>query len=232
MTLLKRQGPLILCFLLGVAFFLQYYIPHPLSQKALTHVNEWVLISSGFAVLLGISSLVQVHSGKIARKASGWGYSVVVFVSLLATFAVGLWSRGNDFDAGNRMTAQGWIYTYMLNPLQATIFATLGFYVASAAFRTFRLKSLEAGILMAAALILLFGRIPLGEFLWSKVAGYDAAEAARSARSMNSVTEWVMTVPSMAGRRGVLLGITLGAIATSLKIILGIERAYLGGGKD
>jgi hypothetical protein len=41
------------------------------------------------------------------------------------------------------------------------------------------------------------------------------------------IQEWIMSVPQTAARRGILIGITLGSIAMSIRIILGIERTYM-----
>ncbi len=42
------------------------------------------------------------------------------------------------------------------------------------------------------------------------------------------VADWILRVPSMAARRGIFIGIGLGSIATALRVIVGIERTYLG----
>ncbi len=205
----RRTFPLLLTFLFGVAAALQYYIPHPVSEAALTEISVWLRIILGFAMILGIASLCHVHYAKIRTRVSGWGYSLVVYLSMLATIAVGLWSHGQEEGTGF-----GWIYSYVLLALQGTMFSMLGFFVASAAFRAFRARSKEAAVLLVAAVLMMFGRVPLGEYLIP---------------ATGPLAGWILNVLNTAARRGIIIGISLGGIATSIKIIFGIERSYLGG---
>jgi len=48
---------------------------------------------------------------------------------------------------------------------------------------------------------------------------------------MPGLVDWVMEVPNMVAQRGILIGAALGAVATGLKMVFGIERSYLGRGK-
>jgi hypothetical protein len=43
---------------------------------------------------------------------------------------------------------------------------------------------------------------------------------------MPDITDWVLDVLAMAGVRGVLLGVALGAILTGMRLLLGVERPY------
>jgi len=109
-----------------------------------------------------------------------------------------------------------WVFENVQVPMQSTVFALLAFFVVSASFRGFRARSLPAGILLGAALIALLSRSTVGEFLWD---------------GLPEFSDWIRAYPSMAARRAILIGIGLGSVTTSLRVIVGIERTWLGGGE-
>jgi hypothetical protein len=182
----------------------------------LTSATKWLQIIGGFALVLGVTSLFQVHAAKIRRKEAGWGYSMVLYAGMLGTMAVGWWANGKESVEGVS-TAFGWVYNFMMVPLQGTMFAILAFFIASAAYRSFRARSREAAVLLIAAVIVMMGRVPLGEYL-VPISG--------------DISQWILNVLNASVRRAILIGVSLGAIALSFKIIFGVERSYLGGGKE
>lgn len=225
----KRTLPVLIAFGVGFAFALQHYVPHGFSQKALAATSKWVTLIAAFVFLLGMMSVVQNHVRKIQIGAAGWGYSAVLFAAMLVTVAVGAACAGKTEPAPGEPapiygTAFGWIYKNGLTALSTTMFATLAFYVASAAFRAFRIKNFGAFLLLFFAVALLIGKAALGVWLWDSTIG-----SLHSALRMDAIVEWIMGTLNMPARRAILMGVALGMIAVSLKIILGIERTYLGG---
>jgi hypothetical protein len=224
MIFLRRQMPLLITLITGLVFAAQYYVPHPASEQLLTSVTQWLQIIGGFALVLGVTSLFHVHAVKIRRKEAGWGYSVVLYVGMLITIVAGLgysvnlgqWVSGKEQINGT-MTTFGWIYSYMMVPLQGTMFAILAFFIASAAYRSFRARSREAAVLLVAAVIVMMGRVPLGEYVLPL---------------SGDVSQWILNVLNASVRRAILIGVSLGVVALSFKIIFGLERSYLGGGKE
>ncbi len=217
MIFLRRQLPLLITFVTGVVFALQYYVPHPNSEALLKNGAVWLQIIGLFALILGVTSLFHIHAVKIRRKEAAWGYSFVLYAGIVVTLIVGLWVKGKESTDDGGLTAFGWIYSYAMVPLQGTMFAILAFFIASAAYRSFRARSKEATLLLSAAVIVMLGRVPLGEYLWE-----DSWH----------ITQWIMNVLNASVRRAILIGISLGAVALSLRIIFGLERSYLGGRKE
>lgn len=107
-----------------------------------------------------------------------------------------------------------YFFTHLIKPMQSTMFALLAFFVASAAYRAFRVKNFEATVLLIAAFLVMLGRVPIGSAIWS---GFPV------------ISTWIMENINMPGSRAITFGTAIGVIAVSLKIILGIERGYMGG---
>lgn len=118
------------------------------------------------------------------------------------------------------------LYEGIFKPAGSTMFALLAFFVASASFRAFRIKSKEAGLLMFSAFIVMLGNVPLGNLvskLWTWIPGIGPY------LNISSIKEWIMAYPSSAAQGAILIGAMLGYISSALKIIFGVERSHLGG---
>jgi uncharacterized membrane protein len=193
---------------MGIVMIVQFFIPHPASLETANVIYKWVIVLMAFALILAIGNLIRHHSHKIRKRKEDWPYSIVTLVGMFAMATIGLvWGVAPD-SLFQR------IFFNVLAPLGGTMFALLAYYMASAAYRSFRARSLEATLLLVSAFIVMIGFMPFGQYVHPRFPAF---------------AEWIMQVPNMASQRGILLGVAFGAIATALKIILGIERSWLGG---
>lgn len=163
----------------------------------------WASVMVAFALMLGLVNLFSAHISKIRARQNGWPYSIVLIVSFTLTFVIGL--NGPASEGGQA------IFEYVLRPLESTFFALMAFFMASAAYRAFRIRDFESFLLVAFAIIVLLGQVPAGFYLWP---------------DFPLVKEWVLRVPTMAGIRGILLGVALGTITTGLRVLIAVDRPY------
>ncbi len=205
-----RLGPLLITFLSGATIIAVYFIPHHNAQAVNAELLLWATIVYAFALILGSVSLWSTHARKIQRRAEGWPYSLVTLVTLVVVTVLGVWKGVSEGSPVSH------IYNMVNSPLASTMFALLAFFIASAAFRAFRARNVEATLLLITAILMMIGRVSVGEFIWRGFPGF---------------TEWLLDVPNLAAKRAVAIGVGLGAVSTGLKIILGIERGYLGRAK-
>ena len=214
----SRTLPVIIAFCFGAMGIAIYYIPHAGAQNIERELALWLRIVAAFAYFLGLYSLMNLHWERIRRKTAGWGYSLIVYASFGLMFLFVVYNDGSGpFQPQARGGGYQWLFQNVQVPCSSTMFSLLAFFIASAAYRTFRARTPEAAILLVAAVIMMLGRVPIGRAI---------------SDLLPQAAEWLMEVPNLAAKRGILLGVSLGAIATSLRIIFGIERSYLGGGDD
>lgn len=212
---MQRKIPLAITFIMGVLMTIQFFIPHRLSQDFFTFTQKWLIAIVSFAVILAVGSLVTTHTEKIKRKREGWYYSIVTLASLVVMSIVGIGRGFSGFIVsyhGRNVPIYELFFEYIVVPLGATMFSLLAFYMASAAYRAFRVRNFNAALLLIAAFVIM-GSIVFYNLIF-----------------LGDAAEWLLSVPNLAAKRGILLGVGLGAVATAFKIILGVERGYLGAG--
>jgi hypothetical protein len=213
---MRREIPIAICFLAGISFILEYFIPHQGVLSIFETFRQWAIIVIAFAYVLGLANIVRVNYHIIQRKGRDWPYKIILVLSLFFMITIGV--VFDIFGIRSGGIAEGsifnWVYYNAQYPLQATMFALLAFFIASAAFRAFRIRTFQASRLAVTAIIVMIGRVPVGEKLWG---------------SFPDLTEWIMNVPQLAGKRAIMIGAALGAISTALKVLTGLERTYLGG---
>lgn len=192
---------------------LQEFVPLDLAKNFKEFALNWTIVIGVFAMALGLWSLTKVSVDKIQRKAENWQYAIVTMFGLASMIIFSIWSWSAN---GIEHALSGYMFVHFFDhvmvPIQATMFSLLAFFIASAAYRAFRARSVLASLLLLSAFVVMLRVVYLGP-LTEPVA--DAAG-------------WIINVPNLAAKRAILVGVGLGIVATALKVILGIERTYLG----
>ena len=232
---MKRNVPLLITALGVFILIISYFIPATQGWGEVAAI--WFDILASIAFILGGGNLLKIHLKKISDKSVGWAYSAITLAAFLITLFVGLGKVGvnpnplyPEYGLSGHYREIGspfwWLYEYAFKPLTATMFAMLAFYISSAAFRAFRAKNIEAILLLGTAFIILLGRTFAGVYLTAWLPEW------MSGLKIENLTVFIMSVFNTAGNRAIMIGIALGVASTSLKVLLGVDRSYLGSGED
>jgi uncharacterized membrane protein len=210
---LKRAYRLILtvvAFSVGLVVLLSFVIDNQMLHLLRSVLVEWTVI------VVGVLNVLRVHGQRIQRG-QGTIYSLILIISFLAVFIPGILSPGSLPEGvrglvGPNGSVVSFVYQYVQRPLQSTLFSLMAFFVATAAWRAFRLRSAASWVMLIAALFVLLGSIKLAVGIqWSL---------------FTETRDWILNVPAMAGARGILLGIVLGTIVAGARLLLGVDRPY------
>jgi hypothetical protein len=217
MSFFKRHLPVWLTAIIGILTILSFFMPHPVIADPAQILLDWavVIVASGY--LLGAVNVFTVNGFEVAKRQADWPYKLVLLISMAGMMIVGFFMSGGVrfLDPGTKFS---WAYNNLYVPMQATMFSLLAFFIASAAFRAFRIRKIDAGLLAIAALIVMIGRVPIGQWLTSSLP---------IGLQLPTWANWLLEWPQNAAKRGIAIGAGLGVMATGLRIILGIERNYM-----
>jgi hypothetical protein len=172
------------------------------------------VILAGFAVLVGISNLLVVHTNKIRHKQKGAGYSVILIITLAVTFLLGL--LAHYIPIAKSLFNDAFLSIQL--PIETSLMALLVVTLTYASIRLLRRRlNLLSVIFLITAFLILVGTAP-----WPFLGDVPFLS--------DVVRPIIAQVPAAAGARGILLGVALGTLTTGLRILFGSDRPY--GGKN
>ena len=208
MAALKRILPSTIAIAASVFVLASVFLDIPLLDAIGTYFVDIAIIIAAFALFLGLLNVLRVHARKIRERQPASVYSFVLLASMLIVLAVGLPPLPNQ-PSGPAQPVVQWIFEYIQVPIQATLSALLVFFIVTAAYRLFRIRNLESIVMLVVALVVLVGQVTVG-----------------LVPILPDLRDWILDVPTMAGVRGILLGVALGALLTGIRLLLGVERPY------
>ena len=214
---MKTMLPVVLTAIFGVLIILSFFVPHPFIAEPAQLLQDWTIVIVASGYVLGAANVYKINGEAAIKQQKDWAYKWVLLASMTGMMVIGFF-----FSGGSAFLNDGspfkWAYDFLYVPMQATMFSLLAFYIASAAFRAFRIRTVDAALLAVAALIVMVGRVPIGNLM---------THALPEQIQLPTMANWLLEWPQNAAKRGIAIGAGLGVMATGLRIILGIERSHM-----
>jgi hypothetical protein len=206
-------------FLAGLFYAAEFFIPvDPKTEEnfltfAVPTVGNVTNVLAAFTLGLGVFSLVRIHGTKVVKLREGWENSVVLLLGIVVMAVAGLGYENTRFYRS--------LFMDVLNSFDAAMFATLAFFIISAAYRAFRVKSAEATLLMLAALVVMLGQIPIGQYLthWLPEKG-----SFLSLLRLDNISNWLLITVNAPATRAIGFGLGIGGLAIAMRLWLSLER--------
>jgi len=205
----------LIIFCLGFFYTIVYYVALPgtvdlqaVSDQLLAYITA--VLTAAFAI--GVINLTRVHWFNIKRKRATWKYSIILLISLFGMLVFSVIASPFALDPNAvvipasiiQFSTPIWEFLYykILVNINSSIFSLLAFFIASAAYRAFKARSLESTILLAAGLLVVLGQAPIADLIWP---------------GFSIIRNWIMAFPNTAGQRGILIGAALGILVFSVR---------------
>jgi hypothetical protein len=202
---MKKEIPILLGLIVGILWYCEFFIAGTFQENQKLFFANGMKTAGVVSLLVGVYSVARQSYYKIKNNSERY-YAILRVVMILLMIFLGLktgTAPGTPFSS---------MFMNVFIPFQATVFSLLAFYIASAAYRSFKAKSIESAVLLIASIIVMLSKIPLGGELWGQIP---------------VIGEWIMDAPSSAGRRAIIFGGYLGSITMMIRIFFGLERSHL-----
>jgi hypothetical protein len=195
----------VIAILSGLIVLLGYFVDIPVISNLRDIFQQWAVVLTAIALGVGVLNLLSVHAQKIRSGTSGRINSLLLVGSFLATFLIALFW-------GLTSSASIWIFKNVLYPVEASLLAVLAILLIYAIGRMFSRGLSAFNLVFTFTVVFMLGVTAL--LSWVKIP------------LIGELRDWISQVLSLAGARAILIGVSLGAIAAGLRVLIGVDRPY------
>ena len=207
MQTIKRGLPLAIAIAFGLLTLAGLLLPIP----ALTDlILGWVGFLAAVALLLGVLNLLAVHVQRTTTEKNP--YSAVLVLSILTVFGLAVTDALSITDNGVAK-AFDWVQV----PLETALASLMAFFLLFLGFHMLKSQRSASAVLfwLTATLILFSGVIVRTTLLPTPIRDL-----------FGQIQAVINNIIVVAGMRGLLIGIALGVITLSLRLLLGLDQPY------
>lgn len=186
----------------------------PLLADVALLLVDWAAILTALALLVGLLSVAGFHLRRVALQSADWPYSLILLAGLGGVIFIGIVGIPGVTVLFPQSLAEEpirRIFTIVYEPLASSLLALLAFFSLSAALRALRRRQPEALVIIGVALLVLITQIaPLATLPF-----------------VGPTMQWLNDFVALSGARGLLIGVALGTLVASMRVLLGFDQPYL-----
>jgi general stress protein CsbA len=184
---------------------LSYFTPYDVFAQFKGIATNWVVIISAVTVAMGFVYMTnaQIKMYQKNKTPLQLAYTLMTYVFFLAFLIAGLAFKG-DVSSPEYL----WWFNNVYANVGATIYAVMFFTLASSAYRTFVVSSIEAISLIVGGMVYTLRQVPLFQVYtpWIVPLG-----------------EWILLVPNTGGSRGAVIAAAIAALVVGIRTLWGKE---------
>jgi hypothetical protein len=183
----------------------------PLSEEAPPFAKRVELLTEGLEPIIPSNYLLELQRNPNQILNADFANLLILELNKKVEFFTK--ESRDEYEKSFAYQANRFLIDGLFTSLGASMFSLLAVYIAAAAYRAFRITSIESGVMMLTAVVVILGQTFLGLSIWE---------------DFPRVRLWLMQIPSSAAFRAIRIGGAIAGLVLAFRIWLSIEAHSFG----
>jgi hypothetical protein len=182
-----------------------YFLTSPETAGLSSELQLWSSAISGFTLFIGLITIFARYIRSVMNREQNWPFHLYCLIVIILWVPFG-------FLQGIYSDIYQTLYLSTKITLHITIIGMMGWFVVSAMYRTFRVRSFRTAVLAILAIAMIF---------------FNAPYITTPYPVIGDVSYWLLNNPQMSASRAMVICGGIGGVILGIRILLGLERGAL-----